>query len=493
VSLPSAAEVASLGCLVLFYLVVNSIWGESGYAFARVVGEFAFGAVLIIAAVRSVFLDPLAIWLGIFWLRLASAIYFGLGSLGQFFFNETTNLMSDSFYTVLPGTMFKMDIVCALGAFGFMATSLAAGRLFVWAPPADVPRSSDKLLLACAVVFCGVGYTIKFLVELPLIFGLLTTSILPASTLILAELSIIGVYLLTLWCTRYGTSYLPIAAALAALSVSSGAVTFSKAQTILPFIMFAIAFLSGRTSLRRIAFATVGVLSLFQVMVPAVQYGRAELEQRYGSIDTGSLGERLEILGQYFFDSERAVSLIEVQNSWSRFYYAPSEAAAIDQYDTGQPGNSLADSLIILIPRALWPEKPIFDVGSRFNLSINGNAESSSWMGIYSEAYWNFGWLGIPLVFVPLALAYLFIARSTISILKRARWLHIPVAFLGMFMGMRVDSDIVQSQFAPAVFCFAVYKIADFFDWPGRASLGIVDDTALSSTTRSLVASTDRG
>ena len=143
-------------------------------------------------------------------------------------------------------------------------------------------------------------------------------------------------------------------------------------------------------------------------------------------------------------------------------------AAAIVQYDSGQNGESLRDIFTVLIPRFLWPNKPVYNVGARFNLAVADNPESASWMGAYVEAYWNLGWFGLPLVMVPLALAYWALGRLTIVILKEAKWLHFPVAFLAAYTGMRIDSDIVTTQVTSILICFVLHYGAGILDrWAG--------------------------
>jgi len=197
------------------------------------------------------------------------------------------------------------------------------------------------------------------------------------------------------------------------------------------------------------------------------------LEKRHGYIDSGDLEERLEILSTYFTSAVSEDSTVGELSPLARFYYAGAMTAAAAQYEAGRPGRTLADAYTILIPRAIWPNKPVYDVGAQFNLSVVGDANSSTWMGIFVEAFWNLGWIGIPIVMIPLAIAYGMLGRMVIVILKESKWLHFPVALFGVWMGMGVDSGIVQTQFALFFGCLIIYFLANLVESPLLKLLGI--------------------
>lgn len=68
-------------------------------------------------------------------------------------------------------------------------------------------------------------------------------------------------------------------------------------------------------------------------------------------------------------------------------------------------GKTISDSLIALIPRALWPEKPVFSGSGSLVSDVTGLsfAEGTSvGIGNVLESYVNFGWLGLLLINIPL-------------------------------------------------------------------------------------------
>jgi hypothetical protein len=82
-----------------------------------------------------------------------------------------------------------------------------------------------------------------------------------------------------------------------------------------------------------------------------------------------------------------------------RFSIAPFEAHFIALYDSGSPGDSLRNFFNVLIPRAIWPDKPIISPGTEFDLAFRGFVlQSSLAIGFIAEAYWNLGWTGVILI-----------------------------------------------------------------------------------------------
>ena len=99
---PSLPEIISLGFLVAFYLLSSEVLTEAGFFLVNSIGAVWFVLTLAYGAWRMTLADPIALWTGLFWIRISSAIYFGIGSLTQFFFNDTTLASAQAYYWVNP-------------------------------------------------------------------------------------------------------------------------------------------------------------------------------------------------------------------------------------------------------------------------------------------------------------------------------------------------------------------------------------------------------
>ena len=125
---------------------------------------------------------------------------------------------------------------------------------------------------------------------------------------------------------------------------------------------------------------------------------------------------------------------------------------------SGAPGNTLRDAAAVLVPRIIWPDKPIITkLGADLNVLVFGRNGSQLGVGHFGEAYWDFGWFGILPFMAVLALILSVFTRFTISVMARGDWLFLPVVAIGVRMGLRVDGHFVPDILGPGwqAFCFA--------------------------------------
>jgi hypothetical protein len=76
-------------------------------------------------------------------------------------------------------------------------------------------------------------------------------------------------------------------------------------------------------------------------------------------------------------------------------------------------GSSYVALLTLPVPRKLWPGKPV-QVGGRMGQTFF-NVQAGMPPGIIGEAYWNFGLLGIPLVFFAFGMFHRWLARFMLA------------------------------------------------------------------------------
>ncbi|MDP1955363.1 MAG: hypothetical protein Q8K71_12850 [Polaromonas sp.] len=102
-----------------------------------------------------------------------------------------------------------------------------------------------------------------------------------------------------------------------------------------------------------------------------------------------------------------------------RFDLASIQGYLINEFNSGNPGRTLVDFWAVMIPRALWPEKPIV---TRFGVQLNekyyyvpaqtGRQITSATAPSYSgEAYWNYGIAGVVVVSILMGVAIGWLTR----------------------------------------------------------------------------------
>lgn len=458
---PAAWELTAIAALLPFYSSLNAVLGEDEFEVVNTIGPLWLAAVLFAGAVRMVNIEKAAMWTGLFWFRVATAVYFGIGSIIHNFLNDYTMMQVWLFFFAEKGHIAKFNVIVALSVLCVLGAAAAIG----WLAPRTRSTAADdqdgRFLRTVALLFVCCGYPVKYLVVFPHTMGAFGDIVLPGALTNFVWLTPAGLYLLSYWCLRFSPRWLPAPVMLLALDMASGFLLFSKSEVLLPLLMFILAVLNHKASLARLVTAVAALLLVFQFIEPVAGYGRNQLSLRYGMIRTSTFEERAEIVSAYFSGVSMAGAAEEFQGSLARIAYVHSAAPAIALYDRGVPGNSLEHILVIFIPRILWPDKPVFDMGAEYTRLINGSVTSSTWMGYFAEAYWNFGWFGIPLLMIPLGAIYVAIGRYTLSLIEAGRWLHFPAAFLGMWMGIRVDGVIVSDIFATVVVLAVFHFVAN--------------------------------
>jgi hypothetical protein len=409
------------------------------------VGPMVLAAILSVGAFQAAQAEPAALWTGLLWIRIASAVYFGLGTVVHLFANYETVLMIYSFFQATPDQILTFNLIVSTSLAVILTVVAFLARVYPSAPFVREKNFDDqRMLFTIGVIITVIGFSVKFFISLPITFGLLTQTALPGIVVAMEHFTHPAIFLMTLWCLRAAPRLLPVMVALVVLTFLGGLIRFIKAEALLPLFIFMMAMLYHKSSAKRLVLAAAVGIAAYAAVSEPVSFGRTRLQASHGTLAAASVEERVEILGDYYF-KEGAASAGggELQGSLARIAYVHSSAPAIAFYDRGIYGDSLQDALVIFIPRSLWPEKPIFDHGIRYSQLVNGNGDSSSWMGYFVEAYWNLGWAGIPLVMIPLGAALFAFGRYTQFVLYQESWLHFPMIFMGMFLGMRVDGSLV--------------------------------------------------
>ena len=424
---------------------------------------YVIGLVLLAGSFAMAKDDATAVWMPLFWFRISSAIYFCFGNAAHVWMNWYTLSATNAFFEVTPLRLARFNILSSASILIVLVTSALAAHVYKPSRDATPIELEDRILVWMTVACCAIGYGVKFLVVFPYDtgqFGDLGDFRLPAMLISLSLLSYPGLFLLFLNAQRRSDGLHILALAFLFADVLQGIVLFAKFAVILPIIMASLAFLSRSMTLARAGLATLAVTGALVVLQPLVEFGRLRLEQSYGTIQQGTLTDRITILGEYVGLGKEAPVSEESQGALARIAYINPAAAAMDMYDSGRGDDTLSAAIWVLMPRILWDDKPIYDVGARFNERVSGSASSSSWMGYFAEAYYNWGWLGLILM-VPLGLELFVFSRYAAYILKSRRWLHLPAVFLGLQVGLLSDNALVGVAFVSAAVAIVVHFAAE--------------------------------
>lgn len=227
-----------------------------------------------------------------------------------------------------------------------------------------------------------------------------------------------------LWDRLSGPARL-MALGLVLTHVLFGMISFIKLLTLLPVLVLVLGWWLNGTRVRTaIVVCLVTLVIYFAGFAELVAIGRF-----HGNYDPSlnSVQDRVLIM----IDSVDV--LLDMRNVEARgnielrFAIAPFQAHFMSLYDTGFPGDTLDAARTILIPRFLWPEKPIFDPGGEFDLVFRGSiSESRLAIGFIAEGYWNQGWWGIIIVSLVVGVQLGWFTRKWLLFGEHGAW-HIGI------------------------------------------------------------------
>lgn len=457
-SMRRPTELAGLGGLLVLYGFVYMLGVAELYPAMNIAGPIVLCAILGWSGYRIVEGNPIAVWAPLFWFRIACATYFGFGALVPHIVNDEALQRIYSLHYFDDALNLKVNLVYCFGIFLALVFSyLFLGWNRAGARRADVGpvRPDIDRTLFFALGFLLVGGGLRYGIIVPYTFGL-TSYALPGVISTLGNMYYVGIYLLFVHAIARSPRSLLAALALVLLEISVSLASFAKMELMLILIFSFLGFISRDVTKMKVLAGVACVIFAYLASQPLVEYGRAELLLRYGKISGAELPERMDIV-QSYFDGENNRVVESSQGGLTRLSYINVAAFAIERYDAGVTRNTLGNAAAVFVPRFFWPEKPIItNLGPDLYFQIRARGGSALGLGHFAESYWNFGWAGIVLFMAVLALILSVLTRVSMTFMARKDWLYLPVVFIGVVMGLRVDGHFVPDILGPAWIAFCL-------------------------------------
>lgn len=457
-AVPSVIEIGALAAIAGILVVAEAISGDAVYDTLNHAAPIAILIVLAAGAALLAWQRENAIWTSLFWFRIATAVYFGFGSLVPGIVNETSRLHAEVLYRALPNEQFKLNLIVAVSA---CAVLFAARTVLLLRPPLVVradPAAASAKLLVLGVLFAIAGYAVRFLIIIPGTIGVYNAEIIAGSILSLGILAPVSLYMLTAYAIRFRPAFLPVPAALLGFDIITGLALFNKSHALTSVLMFAFGWLSHRVTLKKGLATVFVVLAVFHVLPPITDFGRLEIVKRYGPYAVVGLLERLEIIQDYSHLVVDDPFEEKVQSALLRLSYVNAASLAINWHDSGSPGPSLDHFFAVFVPRLLWPDKPeITRIGVEFSIKAMNNPNTSTAPGIFADVYWAMGWTGVALLMPLMGVIFALTSIYALWVLDSGQWHFFPVVLTAARMGMRADGFFVVDIIGPLIFLVALH------------------------------------
>ncbi|HET9428658.1 MAG TPA: hypothetical protein VFO69_09900 [Allosphingosinicella sp.] len=391
-----------------------------------------------------------SIWTPLFALRLSIFVFLCVGSLVPVVLGEEVETYVRRTYNYSDQELAKVLLVWCVSSAVLITTAFLTSRFDrgpssrLGAPIASHRQNTLKIGLAFLIP--GLFYTLAY--ELPTLVGWYELT-LPGSLLkLLQAAQAVGFFLVALWAMeRGGLAHLAYLLPLL-LTVVITLVTFNKFISVFALLFVSLAIIYKGVTWRRIVIVTATLLLTFAVLKPMISHARAVHVDTYGSFFGGTLQERfgysLDFLAGERFEQERATS------PFARLTFTAPAAYVIARHDLGLPSQSIEQSAWTLIPRFIWPDKPVVSSAGRdLYILITGRDNSQLAMTAFADLYWNLGWYGI---FGVLSLFGILLWKATsfsFRIVAQRDWLLMPFALLCFEIGLSIDGAFVASVITP--------------------------------------------
>jgi len=229
---------------------------------------------------------------------------------------------------------------------------------------------------------------------------------------------------------------IPVALAAAYFFLFFGLLSFSKQGMLMPLACWfvPVCALRFRLSTLQIISGLLGVVVVFQYLVPYAQYGRRYLA------DGQTISQRMDIaLRLLEHPAETRQQFIETtasdrgyfntpQGFWDRLQFISVDDGLINITDQGKVFGltPIGSSFLNAIPHVFWPDKPAFNFGNIYAHEIGGLSEDDNSTGISfsptAEAYHLDKWRGVLVVAPLIWLLMFFMFDSLFGDLRTTPW-----------------------------------------------------------------------
>lgn len=386
---------------------------------------------------------------------LAVAAYHCFGPLIFVFGSPDDRLFASKFFPVALPDLVRVLLlvqVCQLGVVTFYALWRALLGSWLRRMAGRNEASGDRLF-PLFLVFAFWALAEKYLVQLPVDLRWVETK--PPGLLIISGYLSYAAHFYFWFRVAKGTLRWRLPLLFVLVDVAFGVVLLAKTYMFLPILALILGWHLARPLRLKAWFGLglAGVLGL-GLLQPLNAYLRIRRSQGE-SASVVDLAKDLSTL----LSLENLAELQEMKqtgdintSAHSRLSYVDSMAYGIHEYIQGRPGDSYKHFRYLLIPRMLWPAKPLVEPGLDFTRRVAGHELSYTGITLFGEAYFNLGALGVALLWLWLPLLLLVAELPARLVIEGGQMEQIFPLFLCVRVGMSADgyAILVVSSFVIA-------------------------------------------
>ena len=384
------------------------------------------------------------------WFMVSTSIFFGFGALLYAFANDATKRYTEYLNPITPQDLFYVNSVVLISLFLIntvyficLIVSKHRGHGARWLREYnELSEYKVFVMRKAATSLLFVGLPVQLFIVAPSDIGI-TNWVFPG------VLRYIGLFAYAaliplLILGKHHRKYFYRGIALAILLLAMGALSLSKSLIFNVIFLVFLAMLLRGDSFRALFSLGFTAIGLFIVLTPLIlllrlAYAPESSTNSDQSIDVSAVGS--------LSDANQAAGFaLGVQTWWVRLSYSNSQSFAIERFDNNLPGESISSIPWVLVPRLLFPEKPVIAaIGREYNALMDGNAEAAHAPTYVVEGYWNYGWPGT--ILVSLGLGLIFFAFRVYSdwLFAGGNFVFLPVWFSTLQIGIFQDGWLITN------------------------------------------------
>lgn len=396
-----------------------------------------------------------------FYMCLSGATYFGFGPLMYLFAAPDSIDNAQAYY---PVTALDALFVTGMNAAGLGLAGLCfligSFKLSAGTAATAAQRTGS---FPFSLVFYGsltLGAAAKYLFILPYDFGF--TEAVPSALAFTSAQFLLVTILAGFNTTRSANkSIFLLSYGLLITEVVIGLLMFNKTQMLLPIIAAGLGRYLQTFEIRALLTYAGFAVAVYVLATPVVTYAR-NVQEFLGGYEGQSftLTSRAEIISAYVSGSQMELASAAPQAWWERLNNVPAQVAAVDFYNQGDGGTDYERLPWLIVPRALYADKPIMsDAGYALNEKVNGNHQSTVAVGIFVDGFYNWGYIGLAVYSATYGLMLRFFCEISRVVVRSRSVIMYPLIFMGVYAGMRPDGwwiiDVVNTWLIGAVLLVA--------------------------------------
>lgn len=451
---------------------------------ANVFGPMILGLTAAVAGIQLLRRSPEAIWTPYAWFLLAVVAFYSVGPLLHSLAGPETRRLASSLNSIDSGDLLRTNLLDAVGVFCVLMavwlmsalpvqlagrSQLSFGRTggarYVGDIQLDLPGSGGMSPVrpeVAAWTFLVVGGILKYLVILPVRFGIINV-VLPGVIWNLGSLHLLGIVVVSYLVARGDHKWRVPLVVLWTLQIAVSLLLFSKLDLILSIVLPALGGYAAHRRIRRLLVWAVVACGVYVSVPQLVLFGRDQVYHQSGDINRAGLPERARIVREWISHEMTSVDerRLPVKTSWVRLDYAPVQAFAMERYQHGYPGGTLRYAGIVLIPRFIWPDKPVTTNQSvdLYQL-MTGRRNNHLGLGIFGEGYWDLGWFGVMVFSLVTGAVFAIVSELGMRWIERKEFFYLPSVALGIRMGIVGITQNFANSVVGALALFALYAVS---------------------------------